>query len=86
MLKTQLHHHAYAEASASLETLAMAMDLVPEVIRGLGVEVVMSLADTSREALTLLKLLLSRQHRHVRCEDVVECIPSCVLGHKYIYF
>ena len=65
-LGEQQQHHAYSDATASMETLAMAMDLVPDVLRDTGVKLLTSEPGSNKEALKMLKSMLAWQPKHVR--------------------
>ena len=80
ILKDQVMHHSYATATASMETLAMAMDLVPDVMRELGVDILTSDSTSYREALRLLKSMLAWQPKHVcKCGvQVCVCVRVCI--------
>ena len=76
-------HHSYATATASMETLAMAMDLVPDVMRELGVDILTSDSTSYREALRLLKSMLAWQPKHVCKCGVQVCVCVCVYACMY---
>lgn len=68
MLKQQLLHHSFTMATATMETMAMAMDQVPNVIRTVGVAILSRDRDdtTYHAKLQLMKDLFNRYPRHVR--------------------
>jgi len=68
MLSDQWLHHAYRDAAGSMETLAMAMDLVPDALREVGVEILTSDPGSGKEALKMLKSMLAWQPKHVSKE------------------
>ena len=42
ILRNQLLHHQFQQAAATMETVAMVMDHVPEIVRKVGTSVIMS--------------------------------------------
>lgn len=66
MLKDQFLHHSFDEATATLETITMAMDRVPELMRTVGVTVLAQEGLGQRETLQMLKHMFAwQQHKHV---------------------
>jgi hypothetical protein len=69
MLKQHVLHHSFTEATATLETLAMAMDEVPDMVRRVGVAALSRDPDTTDSTysakLQMLKELSARYPKHV---------------------
>ena len=66
MLKDQVLHHSFTKATATLETVAMAMDQVPDILRVIGVERLTSDPRSYKEAVKLFKYMFTWQPQHVR--------------------
>lgn len=68
MLKHQLLHHSFTMATSTMETIAMAMDQVPDVIPTVGVAILSPNRDeaTYHSKLQLMKDLFNRYPKHVR--------------------
>lgn len=69
MLKGQVLHHSAAMATATLETMAMATDQVPDVMRVIG-GCVLSHSEGYRETLQMLKLMYTWQPTKV-CRIII---------------
>lgn len=57
MLKHQVLHHDTTMATSTLETIAMAMDQVPDVLRTVGGCVLSHSGEGYRQTLQMLKLM-----------------------------
>lgn len=81
MLKKQVLHHSFTMATATMETMAMAMDQAPDVMRTVGVALMSHDRDdaTYRAKLQMLKHMFTRYPKHVREYD--HCmVHSTLLG------
>ncbi len=65
ILKHQVLHHSFTQATATMETVAMTMDQIPEVILKVGVAVLQQSGDGYRQTLRMLKLMFTWQPKHV---------------------
>ena len=74
MLRDHVLHHSFTKATATMETVTMAMDQVPEILRVVGMGILTSDPSSYKEVVVMFKYLLSSQPQHmVRACDMFLC-------------
>lgn len=78
MLKDQVLHHSFIKATATLETIAMAMDQVPDVMRNVGVGILSCDLHGYKLTIQMLKHMFTWQPKHVCNQDFTNSLCGCV--------